>query len=84
MEQRRCIFCPFYVFFVKGRYWLGLGVLLLQVSLIFWPMAARIARRHVEAQSVQRVLNELSDAYKVPRDQNPFAKKRFGRAKQPA
>jgi hypothetical protein len=68
-------------FFSEGRLFLGLVALLMQMSLVFWPVAARWANRTAERSGMERMLAELSEAYRLPDD--PYARpaKRF---RQPA
>jgi hypothetical protein len=54
---------PFRRFFAAGMYGRGALVLLLQMSLVFWPLALRMARQHEEARGVQKVLDQLAAKY---------------------
>ena len=64
-------------FFSEGRLFLGLIALAMQLSLIFWPVAARWANRTTERSGMERLLAELSEMHRVPVD--PYARpaKRF-------
>ena len=44
----------------------------MQVSLVFWPMAARWARANDEQTGMERKLAELSETHRVHND--PYAK----------
>jgi hypothetical protein len=73
-------YLPCAVFFRAGRILPGIGVLLMQISLVFWPMASRMARGMNEQSAVERLLAELSERHRLPVD--PYAKpaKRFRQA----
>ena len=57
---------PFERFFAAGLYWRGSWVLLLQLSLVFWPLAIRMARQYEEARGVQKYLDQLAAQYSSP------------------
>ncbi len=73
-------YLPCAVFFRAGRVFSGIGVLLLQLSLVFWPVASRMARGMNEQSGVERLLAELSERHRLPAD--PYGKpaKRFRQA----
>jgi hypothetical protein len=68
-------FFPCAIFFDEGRPVMGCVTLLLQASLIFWPMASRLAREATERTGIEKLLNELSDANRAPEDYRYTAKK---------
>jgi hypothetical protein len=73
-------YLPCAVFFRAGRVLAGIGVLLMQLSLVLWPVASRMARGLNEQSGVERLLAELSERHRLPAD--PYAKpqKRFRQA----
>jgi hypothetical protein len=71
---------PCVAFFRAGRVVPGIGVLLLQLSLIFWPVANRMARELNERSGVERLLAELSERHRPPADHYAKPKKRFRQA----
>lgn len=68
---------PCAAFFNEGRVFLGFVALLMQASLIFWPIAARWARQMNERSGVEKLLAELSETHRVPVDQYAQAPKKF-------
>ncbi len=68
-------------FFSEGRIFLGFVALAMQLSLVFWPVAARWANRNMERSGMERALAELSAMHRVPADPYAAPKKRF---RQPA
>jgi hypothetical protein len=73
-------FFPCATFFGEGRTAMGVLVLLLQATLVFWPLAARLARRETERTGIEELLNELSEANRKPEDAYRYADKRFRQA----
>jgi hypothetical protein len=73
-------YLPCAAFFRAGRFLPGVGVLLMQLSLVFWPAAIRMARGMNEQSGVERLLAELSERHRLPLD--PYGKpaKRFRQA----
>jgi hypothetical protein len=63
MTKQTRMFRPFERFFATGRYGRGALVLLLQISVVFWPLAIKMARQYEEARGVQKFLDELSARY---------------------
>ncbi len=59
---------PCAVFFSEARPVAGGMALLLQVSLVFWPLAARWAAQACERAGIERLLNELSETNRAPED----------------
>jgi len=59
---------------------LGVLALVMQLSLIFWPLASKWARGTVDQSNIERMLAELSEANRAPVD--PYAQplKRFRQA----
>ena len=68
---------PCLTFFVAGRVMSGLLVLLMQASLVLWPLAIRMAHQLNESSAIDRILNELSAAYKLPAESHHLARKRL-------
>jgi len=64
MNSSSALWFPAGRFFNDGRLLFGLILLVLQVTIIFWPLAISIARRQVNRLGVERLLAELSDAYR--------------------
>jgi hypothetical protein len=75
---------PCATFFAEGRPVSGSVALLLQMTLIFWPLAARWARETTERTGIEKLLTELSDAYHGPDDNYRYASKKFREAAEPA
>jgi len=53
-------------FFSAGRPLSGLVNLLMQVTLVLWPLAVHSARKFHEERVVNRLLHEFGDTYPVP------------------
>lgn len=68
LEMRLKVYAlaPCATFFAAGRTGGGLLALLLQISLVGWPLAYRMARQIGDDHAVERKLSELSAAYEVP------------------
>ncbi len=66
MRSKVNVLLPCATFFAAGRGLAGTATLLMQASIILWPVAHRMARQVHEADAVDRKLNELSSAYKLP------------------
>ncbi|WP_297368068.1 hypothetical protein [Acidocella sp.] len=49
-------------FFADGRTAAGIMALLMQLTLVLWPFAARWATQAHERQRIERLLDELSEA----------------------
>jgi hypothetical protein len=56
---------PFIALFAQGRPIAGCIALLLQLSLVFWPVAARWAYVSQERMGIERLLGELSETNKL-------------------
>ena len=54
-------FLPCAVFFANGRAAGGVVALLMQASIVFWPVASRWAFQLKERRSVEALLDDLSD-----------------------
>ena len=67
--HRRALPCA--IFFAEGQIFKGLAALLMQISLILWPLAARWAERSAESFGVEKLLAELAQAHRAPVD--PYA-----------
>jgi hypothetical protein len=57
------IFWPCRIFFEAGKARTGLVVLMLQASLIGWPLAVRMARRFMKPREVTAMLDAFSRRY---------------------
>jgi hypothetical protein len=57
---------PCVTFFAAGRVATGVGTLLMQATLVLWPVAVRMARDFSEGHAVDRMLNQLSTTYQLP------------------
>jgi hypothetical protein len=80
MRLKLDVWFPCASLFARGRIALGLLALVMQMSLIFWPLASKWARGSADQSNVERMLAELSEANRVPVD--PYAQplKRFRQA----
>ncbi len=67
---------PCAVFFRAGRFALGVLALLMQLSLIFWPLASQWARESSNRAGVQKLLAELSEKHGIT-PEHTAPKKRF-------
>jgi hypothetical protein len=50
--------------FAVGHYGRGMLLLAMQVSLVLWPLAVRMAKKSDAAQGVQSLLDTLSDQHR--------------------
>jgi hypothetical protein len=80
MHLRSDVWLPCASFFSTGRVVLGLLALVMQVSLVFWPLATKWARGMVDQSNIERMLAELSEANRVPVDPYAQPMKRFRQA----
>jgi hypothetical protein len=71
---------PCAIFFRSGRRLDGFLNLLLQLTVIFWPVALAWAREVKRAHGVTALLSEISVTYKVPFEQMRKSGKTFARA----
>ncbi len=62
MAQKISIWQPHRRFFEAGQHGNGVLVIILQFSLIFWPLAIKMARRFEEDLRVQDMLNSFAQA----------------------
>jgi len=71
---------PCSLFFAAGRTMLGITVLLMQLSVVLWPVASSWARQFVRETQMEKRLDELVRDYRValPLDGQPS--KRFAAA----
>jgi hypothetical protein len=60
------VLLPCATFFAAGKGLAGAIALLMQASVVLWPVAYRMARQLNEADAVDRKLSELSSTYKLP------------------
>ncbi len=68
---------PSGIFFGAGQPGRGMLVLLMQVTLIFWPMAVRIARAQIDHAGTQRMLDELARSHQPALGMSGAPAKRF-------
>jgi hypothetical protein len=68
---------PCLTFFAAGRVVPGLLTLLMQMTVLFWPVAARMAREFDEARGLERMLSEISQSYKLPDSHHARARRSF-------
>jgi hypothetical protein len=66
MSERVNALLPCVTFFAAGRRVEGFVNLLMQVTLVLWPVAVQWARQIQEARVINRLLDEFADAYRVP------------------
>jgi hypothetical protein len=57
-------------FFAEGRFVLACVALLMQLSLVLWPTAARWAQRTDEQSGMEKMLAELSETHRI----DPYAR----------
>lgn len=68
---------PCAAFFAGGQILTALVVLLMQLSIVFWPVAVRLARERDERNGVERLLAQLSETHRVPSDPYAVPLKKF-------
>jgi hypothetical protein len=68
---------PFTTPLAEGQALRAGGLFLLQLSLVFWPLAVRIARRQAEARNVQMMLDDLSMRHEAQASLPALPAKRF-------
>jgi hypothetical protein len=81
MALRLDVWLPCASFFSAGRIGAGFLALLMQLSIVLWPLAAKWARGTQNQSNIERMLAELAEAHRVPVD--PYAAvpmKRFRQA----
>jgi hypothetical protein len=71
MSNNMDIWFPCGSFFATGRYVAGIIALLLQLTLVMWPLAVKWARGQHEQTNIERMLAALSETHRVPVD--PYA-----------
>jgi hypothetical protein len=64
-------------FFTEGRIFAGITALLMQLSLVFWPAAARWAKVADEQSGMEKMLAELSETHRAPVDPYSRPTKKF-------
>ncbi len=77
MTSKSYVWLPCAVFFSAGLMTFGVLTLLMQCSLVFWPLASRMARLVGEKSGVERMLAELSETHRVKVDPYARPSKRF-------
>ncbi len=68
---------PCAVFFAEGRPVAGVVALLLQATLVLWPVAARWAFISQERSGIERLLGELSETNRLAVDPYGAVPKKF-------
>ncbi len=68
---------PCAAFFAEGRSIAGVVALLMQFTVVLWPVASRWAERAGERSGVERLLAELSEAHRLPHDPYAMPSKKF-------
>lgn len=68
---------PCVTFFAAGRFLTGLLVTFLQLTVLLWPFASRMAREFNETREIERMLKEISHSYKIPDHQWVSSRRRF-------
>jgi hypothetical protein len=71
---------PCRLFFAAGRPKLGVIALLMQLSLVLWPLASDWARQFARDSDLEKRLDELVRDYRLPADHPHLPKKRFATA----
>jgi hypothetical protein len=77
MLRKMDVWLPCTSFFAVGRIPSGFLALVMQISLILWPLATRWARGIGDQSNIERVLAELAETHRVPTDPYPMPQKRF-------
>jgi hypothetical protein len=68
---------PCAALWADGRPVAGFLALLLQLTVIFWPVASRWAFVSHERSGIERLLSELSETNRISEDPYKFAAKKF-------
>lgn len=68
---------PCVTFFNEGRVVMGIAVLLLQLSVVFWPLAVQLGRRKYEQTGIDKLLTEFSEAHQSALDPYSRPVKKF-------
>lgn len=71
---------PCAVMFDEGRWLAGVAALLMQASLVFWPMASQWAKVSADHTGIERMLRKISDANYTPQVKYRDTGKRFRHA----
>jgi hypothetical protein len=74
------ILLPCVTFFSAGRGAAGLLNLLMQATIVLWPLAYIWARHFNRADGVRRVLTDFSQTYEIPRSAHVRPSRRFRQA----
>jgi hypothetical protein len=74
---------PCLTFFKAGKSVSGVTNLAMQMSLVFWPQAARQSQEFSERRGVELMLEQFSETYKVPTGHLPPTKRFRPAAPQP-
>ncbi len=72
ISSKLSVLLPCSAFFTEGRIFAGTMALLMQLTLILWPVAARWARSTGQQTGMEKKLAELSETHRVHVD--PYAK----------
>jgi hypothetical protein len=64
MNSSSALWFPAGRFFSDGRLTFAMILVMLQATIIFWPLAVSMARRHIERLGVERLLAELADTHR--------------------
>jgi hypothetical protein len=64
MNSSPVLWFPAGRFFNDGRLGFALVLVALQATIVFWPLAVSLARRHMERLGVERLLAELAEAHR--------------------
>lgn len=68
---------PCVALFADGRPVAGVFAMLMQATLVFWPVAVRWAYVSHERTGIERLLSELSETNRLSIDQYSSAPKKF-------
>jgi len=79
MNSSPVLWFPAGRFFMEGRFGFALVLTLLQATIVFWPLALSLARRHMERRGVERLLAELAAAHR-PTFEDAMPMKSFRKA----
>ncbi|MDE8347000.1 MAG: hypothetical protein POH28_12645 [Acidocella sp.] len=68
---------PCATFFASGQLLTAVVVLLMQLTVLLWPMASRMAKELDERHGVERLLAQLSETHRAPSDPYAMPMKKF-------
>jgi len=66
MDKKSNALLPCSAFFARGQVSMGIITLLMQLSIVLWPVASRWASKTTKSSGLERMLAELSETHKLP------------------